>query len=107
LEEKWEVWKRNLKDERMKEGESGAGIRVQMRMRMKKQMKDDVELNEVRVAINDMMERKECSSRKIGLERLWRSRRWRSMRKLESEEKGKTKECHGKRSKGEEDRTGE
>jgi hypothetical protein len=32
LEEKWEVWKMNLKDERMKEGESGAGIRVQRRM---------------------------------------------------------------------------
>jgi hypothetical protein len=36
LEEKWEVWKINLKDERMKQGESGAGIRVQMRTRMKK-----------------------------------------------------------------------
>jgi hypothetical protein len=88
LEEKWEVWKKNLKDERMKEGESGAGIRVQMRTRtrMKKSMKDDVELKEVRVGIEDMMERKECSSRKTGLERLWRSRRLRLMRKLDSEE---------------------
>jgi hypothetical protein len=36
LEEKWEVWKINLKDERMKEGESRAGIRVQMMTKMKK-----------------------------------------------------------------------
>jgi hypothetical protein len=48
-------------------------------------MKDDVELNEVRVGIEDMMARKECSSRKTGLERLWRSQRWRLMRKLDSE----------------------
>jgi hypothetical protein len=77
LEEKWEVWKGNLRDEGMKEGESGAGIRVQMRARtrMKNWMKCDVELKEVRVGIEDMMERKECSSRKTGLERLWRSRR--------------------------------
>jgi hypothetical protein len=33
-----------------------------------------------------MMERKECSSRKTGSERLWRSLRWRVMRKLDSEE---------------------
>jgi hypothetical protein len=33
-------------------------------------MKDDVELKEVRVAIEDMMERKECSSRNTKLERL-------------------------------------
>jgi hypothetical protein len=72
LDEKWEIWKRKLKDERMKEGESGAGIKVQMRtrtrtrmrMRKKKSMKDDVEMKEVRVGIEDMMERKECSSRK-------------------------------------------
>jgi hypothetical protein len=42
---------------------------------MKKSMKDDVELKEVRVGIEDMTERKECCSRKTGLERLWRSRR--------------------------------
>jgi hypothetical protein len=36
LDEKWEIWKINLKDERIKERESGAGIRVQMRTRMKK-----------------------------------------------------------------------
>jgi hypothetical protein len=52
-------------------------------------MKDDMELKDVRVGIEDMMERKECSSRKIGLERLWRSRRWRPMRKLDSEEEEK------------------
>jgi hypothetical protein len=50
-----------------------------------------VELKEVWVGIEDMMERKECSSRKTGLERLWRSRRWRLMRKLDSEEKEKDK----------------
>jgi hypothetical protein len=38
-------------------------------------MNDDVELKEIRVGIEDMMERKEFSSRKIGLERLWRFRR--------------------------------
>jgi hypothetical protein len=48
-----------------------------------------VELKEVRVGIEDMMDRKECCSRKIGLERLWRSRRWRLMRKLDSEEEEK------------------
>jgi hypothetical protein len=42
-----------------------------------------------RLAIEDMMERKECSSRKTGLERLWRSRRWRLVRKLDSEEEEK------------------
>jgi hypothetical protein len=91
LEEKWEVWKINLKDERMKEGESGAGIMVRMRTRtrMKKEMKDDVELKEIRVGIEDMMKRKECFSRKTGLERLWRSRRRRLMRKLDSEEEEK------------------
>jgi hypothetical protein len=52
-------------------------------------MNDDVELNEVWVGIEDMMERKECNSRKTGLERLWRSRRWRLMRKLDSEEEEK------------------
>jgi hypothetical protein len=54
-------------------------------------MKDDVELKEVWVGIEDVMERKECSSRKTGLERLWRSRRWRLMRKLDSEEEEKDK----------------
>jgi hypothetical protein len=52
-------------------------------------MKDDVELNEVLVGIEDMMERKEYCSRKTGLERLWRSWRWRLIRKLDSEEKEK------------------
>jgi hypothetical protein len=33
-------------------------------------MKDDVELKEVWIGIEDMMERKECSSRKIVLERV-------------------------------------
>jgi hypothetical protein len=75
----------------MKEGESGAGIRVQMRTRtwMKKSMKDDVELKDVRVGMEDMMERKESCSRKTGLERLWRFRRWRLMRRLDSEEEEK------------------
>jgi hypothetical protein len=81
LEEKWEVWKRNLKNERMTEGESGAGIRVQMRMTMNKSMKDNVELKEVRVGMEDMMQRKECCSRKTG--------RWRLMRRLDSEEEEK------------------
>jgi hypothetical protein len=52
-------------------------------------MKDDLELKEVRIGIEDMMERNECSSRKTGLERLWRSRRWRLMRRLDSEEEEK------------------
>jgi hypothetical protein len=52
-------------------------------------MKDDVELKEVRVGIEDMMERKECSSRKTGLERLWRSQRFKLMRRLNSEEEEK------------------
>jgi hypothetical protein len=73
----------------MNEGESGAGIRVQMRTRMKKEMKEDVELKEVRVGIEDMMERKESCPRRTGLERLWRSRRWRPMRRLGSEEEEK------------------
>jgi hypothetical protein len=47
---------------------------------MKKSMNDDVELNEVWVGIEDMMEMKECSSMKTGLER------WRLMRKFDSEE---------------------
>jgi hypothetical protein len=38
-------------------------------------MKDDVELKEIWVGIEDMIERNECCSRKTGLERLWRSRR--------------------------------
>jgi hypothetical protein len=56
LEEKWEVWKMDLKDESMKKGESGSGLRVRMRTRLKKEMKDDVELKEVQVGIEDMME---------------------------------------------------
>jgi hypothetical protein len=48
-----------------------------------------MELKEVRIVIEDMMERKGCSSRKTGLERLWRSRRLRLMRKLDSEEEEK------------------
>jgi hypothetical protein len=56
---------------------------------MKKYMKDDVELKEVGVEIEDIMERRECCSRKTRLERLWRSRRWRLMRKLDSEEEEK------------------
>jgi hypothetical protein len=52
-------------------------------------MEDDLELKEIRVGIEDMMERKGCSSRKTGLERLWRSQRWRLMRKLDSEEEEK------------------
>jgi hypothetical protein len=51
--------------------------------------KDDVELKEVWVGIEDMMERKECCSRKTRLERMWRSRRWRLMRRLDSEEEEK------------------
>jgi hypothetical protein len=49
-------------------------------------MKDDVELKEVWVGIENMIERKQCSPRKTELERLWRSRRWRLMSKLDSEE---------------------
>jgi hypothetical protein len=52
-------------------------------------MKDDVELKEVRVGIEDMMERTECSSRKTGSERLGRPRRRRLMKKLDSEEEEK------------------
>jgi hypothetical protein len=52
-------------------------------------MKDDVGLKEVRIGIEDMMERKECCSRKTGLERLWPPRRWRLMRRFDSEEEEK------------------
>jgi hypothetical protein len=52
-------------------------------------MKDDIELKEVRAGFKDMLERKKCSSRKTALERLWRSQRWRLMRKLDSEEEEK------------------
>jgi hypothetical protein len=52
-------------------------------------MTDDVELKDVRVGIEDMMERKECCSRKIRLGTSWRSRGWRMMRKLDSEEEEK------------------
>jgi hypothetical protein len=93
LEEKWETQKIDLKDERMKERESGARIRAQMRTRtrMKKQMKNDVELKEVLVAIQDMMERKECNSRNTRLERLWPSQRCRLTRRLDSEEEEKVR----------------
>jgi phosphate-selective porin len=69
----------NLKHERIKEGESGAGIRVQMRMRtrMKRKVTDDVDLKDIRLWTEDMIEWKQCRSRKSGLEKLWQSRRWR------------------------------
>jgi hypothetical protein len=56
----------------MKEGEPGAGIRIQIRTRTKinKDIKHDTELKEVRIAIEDMMERIEYYSRETGLERL-------------------------------------
>jgi hypothetical protein len=52
-------------------------------------MRDDVELKETRVGIEGMTEKIECYSRKTGLERLWRPRRWRLMRKLDSEKEEK------------------
>jgi hypothetical protein len=77
----------------MKKRQSGAEIRVQLRTgtRMRTWMKDDVEPKEILVGIEDMMERKEYSSRKTRWERSPPSGRWTLMRKLDSEEEKKNR----------------
>jgi hypothetical protein len=70
-------------------------------------MTDDVKLKKVRVGIEDMMKRNEFCPGNTGLERLWRSRRWRMMTSWTLKRRRKTEQCHGRRSKSEEDRPGE